>query len=49
MINFREFRKPDRRKKKPTCYFAVPDDDTTHSKMEVIFEVLFKSINYSLV
>lgn len=31
---YMEFRKPDKIKKKPTCYFAVPDDDTTHSKIE---------------
>lgn len=46
-------RKPDKKKKTQICYFAVPDDDTTHSKLEVnylafkyffcfkIFKVLF--------
>lgn len=29
-----EFRKPDKKKKTPYCYFAVPDDDNTHSKIE---------------
>lgn len=34
---YMEFRKPDKdkKKKKPYCYFAVPDDDTTHSRIEV--------------
>jgi hypothetical protein len=27
-------RKPDKKKKTPYCYFAVPDDDTTHTKIE---------------
>ncbi|KAI6201254.1 Protein WBSCR14-like protein [Aphelenchoides besseyi] len=31
---YMEFRKPDKRKKTPYCYFAVPDDDTTHTKIE---------------
>ncbi len=33
-----EFRRPNKRfKKTPFCYFAVPDDDTTHTKIEVNF------------
>lgn len=28
-----EFRRPDKRRT-PYCYFTVPDDDTTHSKIE---------------
>uniref|UniRef100_F1KVG5 Protein WBSCR14 n=1 Tax=Ascaris suum TaxID=6253 RepID=F1KVG5_ASCSU len=33
---YMEFRKPDKNKAKktPYCYFAVPDDDTTHTKIE---------------
>jgi MAX-like protein X len=31
---YMEFRKPDKKKKTPYCYFAVPDDDTTHTKIE---------------
>jgi MAX-like protein X len=31
---YMEFRKPDKKKKTPYCYFAVPDDDNTHSKIE---------------
>ncbi|VDM50872.1 unnamed protein product [Toxocara canis] len=33
---YMEFRKPDKKKAKktPYCYFAVPDDDTTHTKIE---------------
>ncbi|CAD5215186.1 unnamed protein product [Bursaphelenchus okinawaensis] len=32
---YMEFRKPNhRRKKTPYCYFAVPDEDTTHQKIE---------------
>ncbi|KAI1724669.1 protein WBSCR14 like protein [Ditylenchus destructor] len=31
---YMEFRKPDKKKKTPYCYFAVPDDDTTHTKLE---------------
>ncbi|CAD5220775.1 unnamed protein product [Bursaphelenchus xylophilus] len=31
---YMEFRKPDRKKKTPYCYFAVPDEDTTHQKIE---------------
>lgn len=29
-------RKPVKKKKTQVCYFTVPDDDTTHSKLEVI-------------
>ena len=32
-----EFRKPGKKRKAPYCYFSVPDDDTTHTKIEVIF------------
>lgn len=32
---YMEFRKPDKKRNKPYCYFAVPDDDTTHTKIEV--------------
>uniref|UniRef100_A0A914GZU9 BHLH domain-containing protein n=1 Tax=Globodera rostochiensis TaxID=31243 RepID=A0A914GZU9_GLORO len=31
---YMEFRKPGRRGKTPYCYFSVPDDDTTHMKIE---------------
>ncbi|PAV86954.1 hypothetical protein WR25_25622 [Diploscapter pachys] len=36
---YMEFRRPNKRfKKTPFCYFAVPDDDTTHTKIEACSE-----------
>ncbi|KAL7069782.1 hypothetical protein ACQ4LE_011044 [Meloidogyne hapla] len=31
---YMEFRKPGRKRRSPYCYFSVPDDDTTHVKIE---------------
>ncbi|KAL3094507.1 hypothetical protein niasHT_026273 [Heterodera trifolii] len=31
---YMEFRKPGKRGKTPYCYFSVPDDDMTHTKIE---------------
>ena len=42
-------RKPDRKKKTPFCYFSVPDDDNTHSKIEVFEKFPLGSYTYYVI